>query len=110
MATIKSPGTPPPGASFPLPCMLSCIPSSTPGGISISIIVSFFSNPEESTPGGLLAIICPDPLQLGQVEEVCIAPRIVLVTLLTCPVPLQVGQVENSTPFAATNLFTFIFF
>ncbi|CAI8170405.1 MAG: Uncharacterised protein [Crocinitomicaceae bacterium] len=86
------------------------MPSSTPAGISISIIVSFFSKPVASTPAGLFEIICPDPLQLGQVDAVCIAPRMVLVTRVTCPVPLQVGQVENSTPLAATNLFTFIFF
>ena len=42
MATNKSPEIPLPGAAFPLPLTLSCIPSSTPAGILMEN--SFYDN------------------------------------------------------------------
>ena len=39
--------------------------------------------PHSSVPEGFDEIEKPDPLQEGQVDEVCIAPKIVFVTLRT---------------------------
>ena len=96
MRTNKSPGIPL-GLleSFPFADTLSCIPSSTPGGILIETVSSELSIPLESVPGPLLIIVCPDPPQAGQIDEDCILPRIVFVTLVTWPVPLHVVHVEN---------------
>ena len=86
------------------------MPCSTPAGISISRTASFFISPFWSTPSGRFPTIWPVPWQVEQVDEVCIAPRMVLATLVICPVPLQVEQLVNSTPSAATSLLTLIFF
>src|SRR5690606_23664419 len=101
---------PPPGASFPLPDMDSCMPSPTPAGIFTVIISSFDTSPELSTPGGRLSITCPDPSQVGQVLADTIWPNMVFTTRFIWPLPWHVVQVLKDTPSARTSLFTFIFF
>ncbi len=110
ITTSRSPGTPPAGASLPMPLMLSCMPSSTPAGILISTTRSSRFRPCSSPPVPRLLTVCPMPPQAGQVLTVCIWPRKVLCTRATWPLPPQVAQVPYSAPSARTSLFTLIFF
>src|SRR5690606_32781897 len=97
----RSPLTPPRRAALPFPDMESCIPSATPAGIRIGITSSSRTMPSPLQWTHFRVIDFPSPLQVGQVEEVCICPRMVLVTLVTTPDPLQVGHVEREVPFSA---------
>ena len=92
---IKSPGTPPLGAAFPFPLMLSCMPSLTPAGILMLMVSSPRVTPSPLQVPHFAVIVVPSPLQVGQVLVVCIWPKMVLVTLLTAPLPPQVLQVEK---------------
>ena len=106
---MRSPGTPPNGAPFPSPRTLSCMPSSTPAGISRLTTASSRFMPISSVPPGFRVMRWPVPWQSGHVEAVCICPRIVLVTRRTWPVPWQVAQSACSTPSAWTCLNTLTF-
>src|SRR5215217_1647054 len=116
---IRSPGTPPLGAALPLPLMLSCMPSLTPAGILIEMVSSPLIVPSPWHELHFAVICCPLPLQVGQVEVVCICPSMVLVTLRTAPLPPHVLQVLTddlslapvpSQVLQVICLFTLIFF
>src|SRR5688572_8963825 len=95
------------------------MPSPTPAGILMEITSSPCIVPVPWQTLHLLAITWPSPWQVGQVEVVCIWPKIVLVTRRTCPEPLHVLHLLNADAFCApvplqpehgTALLTFIFF
>src|SRR5688572_27922020 len=90
MRMIRSPAGPPRSPAFPLPLILSCIPSRTPAGMSIVTVSSPYILPSPLQLPHLAVIMHTSPLHQGQVATDCICPRNVLVTLLTCPLPPHV--------------------
>src|SRR5690349_18436590 len=115
---IRSPGMPPRSPAFPLPFILSCIPSCTPAGISMVTVSSAYILPSPRQLVHFDVTVEPSPPQVGQVVTVCICPRKVLVTFLTWPLPPQVPQVctlfLSFAPLPlqtlqVTYFFTFIF-
>src|ERR1035437_4997364 len=101
MAMISSPGIPPRGPAFPFPLMDNCIPSATPAGIFMVMTSSPRTMPSPLQDLHLSVITCPSPPQAGQVELVCMYPRMVCCVRVTCPVPLQVEQLLNPEPLLA---------
>ena len=94
---------PPAGAALPLPRRLSCMPSSTPAGMSISTTVS-------SQRAMFVRVLRlgldarPGPPQAGQVDAVCIWPRM-LVTRRTDVPPHWRQVVFHALGLDQANLF-----
>ena len=116
---MRSPFTPPRRAAFPFPLKDNCMPSATPAGIFKVITSSESWTPSPLQWEHFSLIILPSPSQVGQVDVVCMAPRMVFCTRVICPVPWQVEQVEKELPsfapvpwqwVSATYFFTLIFF
>src|SRR5687767_2991802 len=104
MAIRRSPGGPPLMPALPFALIDNCMPSSTPAGISISIVSSSITlpSPLHLVQGSIT--IEPDPWQLGHCAVVCIWPRKVLLTCLTPPAPPQVVQFLTAPSLAPLPL------
>ena len=74
------------------------MPSSTPSGISILIVLVFLLLPFPWQSGHGSVMIFPVPLHSLHGLTFTIWPKIVLLTSLICPVPPHVLQVSGSTP------------